>query len=105
MASKTELANILARHTGRENGITANNLAGLLQALPRTVRSLVSDLRMEGMAVCGHPTTGYYIAATAEELDETCKFLRRRALHSLTLESKLRNVPMEDLVGQLHLNT
>jgi hypothetical protein len=105
MATKTDLANVLSRHIGRENGITANNLAGLLQALPRTVRSLISELRMDGIAVCGHPSAGYYIAATSEELEETCQFLRGRAMHSLAIESKLRKVPMEDLVGQLHLNT
>lgn len=58
-----------------------------------------------GHAICGTPTDGYYIAATAEELNATCEFLHNRAMHSLTLESKLRKIPLSDLIGQLHLPT
>lgn len=105
MATKHDLENILRRHVGKANGLTANALAGLLQALPRMVRHLVSELRLDGVPVCGHPTTGYYIAANAEELDETCKFLRDRALHSLKLEATLRKTSLEALIGQLDFET
>ena len=71
----------------------------------RQVRRFVTELREDGVAICGTPTHGYYIAGTPEELEETCQFLRRRALHSLTLESRLRKVPLPDLIGQLHLRT
>ena len=60
---------------------------------------------MDGVAVCGTPETGYYIAATAAELDQTCAFLRSRAMRSLTLEARLRQIPLPDLLGQLHLRT
>jgi biotin operon repressor len=100
-----DLLSILSRHVGRDKGIAADTLAELLGVAPRQVRTHVSALRGDGVAVCGTPETGYYIAATAEELDETCQFLRHRAMHSLTLESRLRNIPMPDLIGQLHLNT
>lgn len=105
MATSTDLSNILARHIGRNNGVTAEALARELGCLPRQVRTLVSELRLDGVAVCGKPQTGYYIAANAEELEETCQFLRTRAMHSLKLESNLRRMPLEDLVGQLRLNT
>jgi hypothetical protein len=59
----------------------------------------------EGHAICGTPSHGYYIAADAAELEETCEFLRSRALHSLNLESKLRKIPLPDLLGQLHVPT
>jgi hypothetical protein len=55
--------------------------------------------------VCGHPATGYFIASNREELEETCQFLRSRAMHSLVLEAKLRGLPLADLVGQLRLKT
>jgi hypothetical protein len=100
---KDLLAKLLALRIGARNGITAERLAVMLVVTPRTLRTLISDLRNEGMAICGHPTTGYYIAETAEELQTTCDFLRSRALRSLYLESRLRKVPLAQLIGQLQL--
>lgn len=100
-----DLLTILSRHTGRDNGIAADTLAEMLGVASRQVRTLITALRSEGVAVCGTPETGYYIAANADELEETCQFLRHRAMHSLTLESRLRGIPMPDLLGQLHLTT
>lgn len=105
--TKNELLQSLYRHNhmGAARGITARHLAGRLDVPERQVRKLVSELREDGIAVCGEPRTGYYIAATADELDATCKFLRHRAMHSLVLESRLRNVPLPELLGQLTLET
>jgi biotin operon repressor len=105
MAKLHDVAAALSRHRGRDNGITACQLAGELGMAERTLRHFISDLRDEGIAVCGHPTTGYYIADTADELERTCAFLRSRAMHSLVLESRLRKIPLPDLIGQLRLNT
>lgn len=105
LPSKEQALAVLSRHIGRSNGITAVALANELHVQPRQVRALVTDLRLDGVAVCGQPATGYYIAANAEEVETTCQFLRSRALHSLTLESRLRKVPLVDLVGQLRLRT
>lgn len=105
MATLSEVLSIMARHIGRGKGITANGLALQLGIPERQVRCRISELREEGIAICGHPGAGYFIAATPEELEETCQFLRSRALHSLMLESKLRNVPLPDLLGQLKLRT
>ena len=107
--SKTDLLAVLQSHRGRDRGVTAAYLAAVLN-LPlasgmRTVRDLVTELRNDSIAVCGHPASGYFIAETREELEETCQFLRSRAMHSLTLESKLRGLPLADLVGQLRLKT
>lgn len=105
MKTAHDLLTVLARHVGRDNGIQVKYLADELGITDREVRKLVSDLRMSGHAVCGHPRDGYYIAETPEEMEETCQFLRNRALHSLQLESRLRNIPMPDLLGQLHVPT
>lgn len=96
---------LASAHRGKANGIHADRLAAQLELEPRDLRKLISELRTEGIAIVGTPETGYYVAETAEELDECCQFLRRRALHSLTLESKLRGVALPDLLGQLHLPT
>lgn len=95
----------LQRHIGASAGITAEALSHVLDVPERRVRQLVSDLREEGLAICAHPSSGYFIAETAEELEDCCAFLRSRALHSLMLESKLRKVPLVDLLGQLRLQT
>ena len=104
-ATKDKLMAVLSRHIGRGRGVRVEALALQVGVPARQVRRFVSELREDGVAICGTPTHGYYIAGTAEDLEETCQFLRRRALHSLTLESRLRKVPLADLVGQLHLRT
>jgi biotin operon repressor len=103
--NKTHLSTYLRFHIGRERGITAAAIAVALGCNEREVRKLVTELREDGMAVCGHPVSGYFIAATHEEIEETCAFLRSRAMHSLVLESKLRGMALADLLGQLRLPT
>lgn len=105
MATTHHLVAALASHIGRGRGITARHLAARLDIPERQVRHLVAEAREDGAAICGTPRDGYYIAATAEELEETCRFLRNRAMHSLTLESRLRKLPLADLLGQLKLPT
>lgn len=104
-ATRHDLLRLLGAHVGAETGITAEALAEALGVNKREVRHLVTQLREQGIAVCGHPRTGYFIAANAEELQATCAFLRSRAMCSLALEAKLRNVPLADLLGQLRLPT
>jgi biotin operon repressor len=103
--TKHQLLAVLQRHVGAEQGVGAAALAALLGTNKREVRHLVTELRMDGVAVCGHPRTGYFIARTPEELEQTCRFLRDRAMSSLVLESKLRGLPLADLLGQLRLPT
>lgn len=105
MATKHDLQGVLARHIGKANGATASALSAALGVTTRAVRHLVTELREDGTAVCGTPRDGYFIAANAEELERTLAFLRSRAMHSLTLESRLRRMPLADLVGQLRLKT
>jgi hypothetical protein len=71
----------------------------------RVARQLISELRNEGHHVCAHPSAGYFIAETADELDATCKFLTDRALSSLKQVAAMKRVSMPDLYGQLNLPT
>lgn len=95
-------------HRGRENGIHAKHLAGKLgldgdHGL-RMLRKAISDLRTNGIPIAGMPETGYFIAATAEELDSFCiQFLESRAMHSLKVAARLRQLPLPVLAGQLLL--
>ena len=102
---KAIVLTVLSRHIGKGNGISMRVLEQQLDMLPRAIRTHISDLREEGQAICGTPRDGYYIAATPEELTQTCEFLRERAMHSLRLESRLRRIPLPDLLGQLHVPT
>lgn len=105
MTTANQLLALLSRHIGKSNGIGVKALAQQIDTTERHVRTLVEALRDEGHAICAHPSTGYYVAETAEELTHTCEFLHNRALHSLALEAKLRRIPLPDLLGQLHLPT
>lgn len=104
MTTKTQLLNTLAAHQGREHGIGARDLAAQLGVPPRRLRLLISRCRDEdGVAICGHPSTGYYMACTPAELAASCAFLERRALHSLRLLSRMKKVSLPDLLGQLKI--
>ena len=105
MTTKTTLLNVLSRHHGRDNGISARYLAVYMGVNLRTLRKLISQCRYEdGAAICGHPSTGYFMAQTPDELDMCCTFLRHRAVHSLQLLSRMTKTAMPDLIGQLKLN-
>ncbi len=103
--ASSDLLNVLAGHYGRHLGISVEALAHDLETTARHVRTLVTELRLQGIPVCGTPRDGYYIANTPEELESTCAFLRSRAMHSLVLEARLRKLPLPDLLGQLKLKT
>lgn len=102
---KTAVLSALQGHIGAARGITAKDLAALAGMAEREVRAQVSALREEGIAVCGHPRTGYFIAATSAELQTTVEYLTGRAMHSLRLASRLTRIPLPDLIGQLKLRT
>ena len=104
MSTKHQLLNALAWHQGREQGIGARELAAELAIPPRHLRTLVSACREEGIAICGHPSSGYFMATTPEELQQTCAFLEHRALHSLRKLSRMKKVSLPTLLGQLMLN-
>ena len=97
----------MQQHVGKDQGVGIGNLVFAATghqpdpAAERYCRTLISELRENGTAICGTPRTGYYIAANAVELNECCEFLRKRALTSLRIEARLRKVALPDLVEQL----
>lgn len=103
--TKDQLLALLAAHIGRARGVGAQAIADALGCRKRQVRHLVTALRMDGRAVCGHPSAGYFMAETDEELEQTLRYLRDRAMTSLALESRLRKTSLADLLGQLRLPT
>lgn len=103
--TSAELLNLLAAHRGAANGVHVARLEAATGVPARRLRSLISELRLEGVAVCGKPETGYLIAETSAEIEEFCAaYLEKRALHSLQLSSRLRGIALPVLAGQLFLN-
>ena len=108
--TKTDVLRALQNHLGKENGIPAEDLVKEICGFKlepssqlRLLRRLITELRLEGNQICGHPTTGYYLAATADELNDTCNFLYSRAMASLKQVSRMKNIALPDLQGQLKL--
>ena len=103
---------LLARlqcHIGANAGIRIEPLTRAVfgpnagEAYQRRVRKLVEALRRKGHHICADPVHGYFIAKTEKELNETCGFLYRRALTSLTQISAMKRVSLPDLAGQLNI--
>ncbi|HEY4145202.1 hypothetical protein [Pinirhizobacter sp.] len=99
----------LRRHIGRRHGITATALCReVLGGQPnggaeRHLRELVVELRKAGHHVCAHPRDGYFLADSAEELEETCAFLRSRSMSGLEQIAAMKRVSIPDLMGQLRM--
>lgn len=106
MTTVHQLLAALSRHIGRENGIGVKALAERLDIEERQVRALVSAARDGGAAICAHPTTGYFMAATDEELERYyIRYIEARSLHGLRLVSRARKLALPDYLGQLKLKT
>lgn len=106
--TRDEVLVALSRHIGGENGASARALVAEIRSVPtpgheRQLRHRIEELRREGHHVCGHPSSGYYIAATEEELVRTCGYLHDRAMTSLTQIAAMRRVSLPDLRGQLRI--
>ncbi len=99
----------LSRHIGKARGISCADLVREITwrqpdaAAMRRVRKIIEELRKEGQHVCGHPSSGYFIAENEDELNETCKFLADRALTSLTQAARMKKLAIPDIHGQLKL--
>lgn len=109
MITESDVLSVLTYHIGSTHGITCRRLVCSLNGgessacLERQVRQVIMNLRLQGEHVCGHPSTGYFIAETPAELDATCLFLYERAMTSLKQVAAMKRVSLPDLAGQLRL--
>lgn len=102
---QSDFITVMQNHIGKACAISGEDLARLLGISTREMRKMTDEVIDSGIALCSHPANGYWIAENAAELEATCQFHRTRALHELAKEAKLRKMPMQDLLGQLHLKT
>ena len=109
--TQSTVVNALSNHIGRANGVTAARLVHEITGQPasehamRQLREVVVTLRNEGYHVGAHPSSGYFMCATEEELNMACLFLYDRAMASLTQISAMKRISLPDLKGQLRLPT
>lgn len=106
---KSDVLRALQRHIGAHKGVHAGVLVRKItggeftDAHERQLRNIITQLRLEGHHICATPDEGYFMAATTDELNHTCNFLFARALKSLEQISRMKNVSLPDLRGQLRL--
>lgn len=109
--NKEQVLDLLeSKHVGAGNGANANQIVWELtggrlanDARKRHLRECIEQLRMAGERVCGHPSNGYFMAETEDELNESCTFLYLRAMASLRKIAMMKRVGIPDLRGQLQL--
>lgn len=107
LLTRDRLHQVLERHVGRDAALPIGRLVAEVTGeasaavLERKARALISELRLEGVAICAHPAHGYWLAANGVELDDCCRFLRSRALHSLAVEARMRKVALPALLDQM----
>jgi len=64
-------------HVGAESACSVNRLSVFLGINRSAVRNYIFELREELVPLCSN-SSGYYLASTQEELDETIAFLSNR---------------------------
>ncbi|MCK5772020.1 hypothetical protein [Algiphilus sp.] len=98
----------LRRHVGSEQGASAAALVTEIRGTTtpgheRQLRHRIEELRRAGQHICGHPSSGYFMAADESELVRTCAYLTDRAMTTLIQVAAMRRVSLPDLRGQLRL--
>lgn len=96
----------LRAHRGRERAIRVEDLGRACGISGRECQEVVHRLRIEhGIAIAsaaGKPA-GYYLIATADELEACVREHRSKALSTLAAMAALRRIHLRELLGQLAL--
>lgn len=109
-AYRLALSMALLRHVGPDKKIGMGELYEHVFKTPwthrindtRNLRLLITDLRKEGMPICSNGQ-GYWIAASASEINAFCERSKQRALSILSRISMMKNVSLPDYLGQMQL--
>jgi|CXWL01.1.fsa_nt_gi hypothetical protein len=95
------LLSILQAHIGRANAVGEKALTRLLRWSKSRLSKEVRDYRMVGVAICGDDKSGYFMGATAEELQDVLSGLRNQALNLIGMEAHLRGLSRAEVLAML----
>lgn len=109
-AARLKLATTLLRHVGPERKVGMGELYETVFGRSwahrindtRALRTLITELRSDGMPILSD-THGYWIAASASEVNGFCDRDKRKALAILGRISMMKNVALPDYLGQMQL--
>lgn len=110
---KYKILTELTKHIGRHRAIGMEEMTKIVfgevtDKNTRTLRRMIDELRKrEALPVCSiraKEGNGYYLAGAGKELEDYCIRLRNEALRKLSMEAKLRNLTLPQLMGQITLN-
>ena len=112
---KSHILKVMLRHVGAPRAIGMGELYSKVYGKQwnhrindtRGIRSLITELRAEGIPICSLSTStggGYYVAATGGELDDYLARGHRKALKILAQEAKIRHTTLPELMGQISLS-
>ena len=97
---------ILKNHIGKDESIKSRGITELTGFRDVQIRCLISSMvGVHGFPICSGGR-GFFIAKDQKELEEHCSSMQRRAIMILKRVSKLRRLPLEDIIteskGLLH---
>ena len=109
---KVDVLMVLSRHIGKEKAIGMGELYEMVFGETwenrindtRKLRYIITDLRSDGVPICSVSDRnggGYFLASAGSELENYLGRIRRRALSALSMEAKIRDVALPELLGQL----
>lgn len=111
--ARLKLTMTMLRHVGPNNKIGMGELYTTVFGKPwahrindtRNLRSLIMELRKEGMPVMSDCASngGYWVAASASEINAYCAKTTKRALAMLSRAANIKQVSLADYLGQLSL--
>ena len=108
--AERKVFDVLLRHRGKGNALDGKQLASQaeIDGSTRVVRRVVGALRRKhGIAVCSslcRGNSGYYLADSADELDEAAAWLVRLGLKILSAAARMKKKTMAEFMGQLRLD-
>lgn len=112
-AAKLKLTMTLLMHVGPNNKIGMGDLYMTVFGKTwahrindtRLIRRLVTELRSEGMPIMSDCSSsgGYWVAASASEVNAFCNKDKSRALAILRRVASIKKVSLPDYLGQMQL--
>lgn len=94
----------LQSRIGKAKGMHEAELVNVTLLNGRICRKAIELLRLDGVQICGKPETGYYIAANADELNDTTDWMLRRSVTTLKQIKAMQKIALPALFGQINLD-